>query len=65
VGLGAHDGSDDLGPVAVVLRLVGGVDIDVHARGGLGEGDVPLQTAGPDSTYTARLRTAEPRLSGP
>src|SRR5215210_4347163 len=61
-GAGADDAAHDPGPVPVVPGVVGGVDGGVHARGGFGEGHVPLQTAGPDATGTAGLRAAEPRV---
>src|SRR5438132_11722555 len=60
-GLRANDGAHELGPVTIVLGVVGGVDGGVHVRGRLGERHLLLQTTGPDATHTAGLRAAEPR----
>jgi hypothetical protein len=61
LGLSADDGFHEVGPEAVVLRVVGSVDAGMHAWSRLGECHVSLQAAGADPTDTARLRAAEPR----
>lgn len=47
LSLAPDDDSHDLGSVPVVLRVVGRVDVAVHARNGLGEAHVSLHATGP------------------
>src|SRR5918994_3881669 len=61
----ADDAPDDRGPVAVVLGVVGRVDGGVRVRVGLGEGDIPLESAGADAADAAGLRADEPGVARP
>ena len=54
-GLLADHGADNRRPVAVVLRVVGRVDVRVGVGGWLSEGHIPLHAAGPDAPDTASL----------
>src|SRR5678816_2234531 len=52
---GVDDAADDPFAVAVVLVAVGGVDLVVAVRVGVGEGDVLVDAAGPDVALVADL----------
>src|SRR5215218_2632965 len=63
--LRADDGAHGPGAVAVVLRVVRGVDRTVRVDDGLIERDVALDPAGTDSAETARLGPDEPGIARP
>src|SRR4051794_6692589 len=63
-GLGAGDGSDDRRSVAVVLGVVGLVDVGVAVRDRVGEGDVAFDDAGADSAGATRFGALEPGVVG-
>src|SRR5215211_363801 len=57
---GVHDAADDPFAVAAVLAAVGGVDLVIEVGVGVGEGDVLVDTAGPDVALVADLGGGEP-----
>src|SRR2546430_4985806 len=61
----ARDRADDPRAVTVVLGVVGGVDVALDVRGGIGEGDVPLDAAGLDPAGAAGGSAAEPGVARP
>src|SRR5262245_7512526 len=64
LGMGADDGAHNGRAVAVVFRVVSGVDRRVRVRGRLGEDHVTSDATGPDASVAAGLRPAEPGVAG-
>src|SRR5215472_12529324 len=64
-GAGAGDRAHDLRAVAVVLGVVGGVDVALVFSGSRGEGDVQFGPAGPDTAGAAGDRATVPRIARP
>src|SRR5665647_3232262 len=61
-GLGSHDGPDDVRPVAVVFGVVRRVDAGLSVWRGVGEDDIPLDTARANASGTTRCGADEPRI---
>ena len=60
LGVGAGDVTDDRRTVAVVLGVVGGVDVGLRVGRRFGEGDVSFDATGADAADAADLRSAIP-----